>query len=155
MTFHCPIARADLSSVRFVATILHPAFFTSGAARHIELAENQNTGRFESKHSINVTRYLNIPPAKGEALHGQPAPQVSPFCRLSKENTHCDLAALSPSTAGAFPSFLQMWPGPEWFRRTIFHKRLRQRKDPVILQFSADPASDGISSQKGESTLDG
>ena len=47
----------------------------------MELGENQTTGRFESKHSISVSRYLNIPPAKGEGLHGQPATQVVPVLK--------------------------------------------------------------------------
>lgn len=64
------------SKGRFVATILHPGFVGPGAARHIELAENQATGRFESKHSISVTRYLDIPPGKAEALPGQPHVQM-------------------------------------------------------------------------------
>lgn len=42
----------------------------------MELGENQATGRLEAAHSMNISRYLHIPPAKGEALPGQPAIQV-------------------------------------------------------------------------------
>ena len=42
----------------------------------MELGENQITGRLEATHSMNIARYLHIPPAKGEALPGQPAVQV-------------------------------------------------------------------------------
>jgi hypothetical protein len=42
----------------------------------MDLGENQTTGRLEATHTMNISRYLHIPPAKGEALPGQPAVQV-------------------------------------------------------------------------------
>ncbi|MCJ1248536.1 hypothetical protein MMC30_005754 [Trapelia coarctata] len=61
---------------RFVATVLHPAFCSSGTTLHIEIGENSNTGRQEIIHSINVKRYLNVPPARGQAISDQPVAQI-------------------------------------------------------------------------------
>ncbi|RPA98835.1 S-adenosyl-L-methionine-dependent methyltransferase [Choiromyces venosus 120613-1] len=60
---------------RFVVTIMHPAFNSSGTHRHIAVAEDPITGRIGSLYSINVNRYLSIPPTKGEAIPGQPKAQ--------------------------------------------------------------------------------
>ncbi|KAG0634785.1 S-adenosyl-L-methionine-dependent methyltransferase, partial [Tuber brumale] len=60
---------------RFVVTIMHPAFNSSGTHRHISVAEDPATGRVGSLYSINVNRYLSIPPTKGEAIPGQPKTQ--------------------------------------------------------------------------------
>ncbi|KAL7272102.1 hypothetical protein RUND412_005112 [Rhizina undulata] len=56
---------------RFVATVMHPAFNSSGTSRHIQVGEDPITGRIGKLYSINVSRYLNIPPTKGEAIPGQ------------------------------------------------------------------------------------
>jgi len=61
---------------RFVATVPHPAFNSSGTRRNIEIGENHATGRQEFKYSINITRYLNMRPVKGEAIAGQPVSQL-------------------------------------------------------------------------------
>lgn len=61
---------------RFVATIMHPAFNSSGASRHIQVGEDPATGHQSTLYSINVSRYLDIPPTKGEAIHGQSTAQV-------------------------------------------------------------------------------
>jgi hypothetical protein len=54
----------------------------SGAACHIELAEIEVTGRFEMKHSIEVTRYLSTHFQRKERPPGsscEPAPQIQPL----------------------------------------------------------------------------
>lgn len=61
---------------RFVATIMHPAFNSSGTSRHIQVGEDPTTGYQTTLYSINVSRYLDIPPTKGEAIHGQSTAQV-------------------------------------------------------------------------------
>ncbi|KAH8430745.1 class I SAM-dependent methyltransferase [Aspergillus melleus] len=48
----------------FVATILHPLFFTSGADRQITFHENPTTGQREITRSIILNRYLDVPPAR-------------------------------------------------------------------------------------------
>jgi len=58
---------------------MHPTFNSSGTSRHISVAEDPTTGRIGSLYSINVNRYLSIPPTKGEALPGQPKTQVIPI----------------------------------------------------------------------------
>lgn len=55
---------------------MHPAFNSSGASRHIQVGEDPATGYQTTLYSINVSRYLDIPPTKGEAIHGQSAAQV-------------------------------------------------------------------------------
>lgn len=70
---------SDPLESRFVASVCHPVFFSPGASRHMEVGENQTTGRLEATHSMNISRYLHIPPAKGEALPGQPAVQVRTY----------------------------------------------------------------------------
>jgi len=57
---------------------MHPAFNSSGTSRDISVAEDPTTGRIGNLYSINVNRYLSIPPTKGEALPGQPKTQVIP-----------------------------------------------------------------------------
>lgn len=89
------IAQADSYPASFVATILHPAFMTSDSSRNMSLAESPTTGRYETKHSTNVARYLDVGPARAEALHGQPAVQIwlsiylpSPQTILLRPNKH-------------------------------------------------------------------
>ncbi|PLB52110.1 S-adenosyl-L-methionine-dependent methyltransferase [Aspergillus steynii IBT 23096] len=48
----------------FVATILHPLFFTSGADRQITFHENPVTGQREVTRSIILNKYLDVPPAR-------------------------------------------------------------------------------------------
>jgi hypothetical protein len=74
-----PGLKSDPLESRFVASVCHPVFFSPGASRHMELGENQTTGRLEATHSMNISRYLHIPPAKGEALLGQAAGQVNTY----------------------------------------------------------------------------
>ncbi|KAI9042010.1 class I SAM-dependent methyltransferase [Aspergillus affinis] len=48
----------------FVATILHPLFFTSGAYRQITFHGNPMTGQQEITRSIILEKYLDVPPAR-------------------------------------------------------------------------------------------
>ena len=57
--------------------MLHPAFFTSKAARNVEVRNNPETGEFEVLRSIVVREYMNVAPYKGVAVVGQPEKQVS------------------------------------------------------------------------------
>jgi len=63
----------------FDATVVHPVFCSTGAARNVEWAENPTTGRMDITHAITIKRYLSIPPAKGMTFptSNQPALQVS------------------------------------------------------------------------------
>jgi hypothetical protein len=67
-----------LHPLSFVTTLLHPLFFTSGAARVIEVQDDPATGSRQITQSIKVTKYLDVPPAKGVFMDGQPTPQVTP-----------------------------------------------------------------------------
>ena len=67
----------DLTAARFVATLLHPAYWTNGASRNIEVKFNPETGDKEVILSRVVKEYLHVPPAKGIAVVGQPEPQAS------------------------------------------------------------------------------
>jgi len=62
---------------RFVATLLHPAFFTSGGSRNVQLQDNPATGELDVVRSITVREYMSVPPVLGWAVPGQPAKQVS------------------------------------------------------------------------------
>ncbi|KAK2761226.1 hypothetical protein FQN54_001748 [Arachnomyces sp. PD_36] len=61
---------------RFIATLLHPLFFTSGASRLIEVGDDPISGSRQITQSIKVTKYLHVTPAKGVFLDGQPVPQI-------------------------------------------------------------------------------
>jgi hypothetical protein len=55
----------------FVATLLHPIFFTSGASRQILVHEDSKTGEHSIERSIVMTRYWNVPPAKQMVFPGR------------------------------------------------------------------------------------
>ncbi|KAL5333380.1 S-adenosyl-L-methionine-dependent methyltransferase [Aspergillus crustosus] len=55
----------------FVATLLHPIFFTSGASRQILMREDPEPGEHSIERSIVMTRYWNVPPAKQMGFPGQ------------------------------------------------------------------------------------
>ncbi|KAL4880661.1 S-adenosyl-L-methionine-dependent methyltransferase [Aspergillus karnatakaensis] len=57
----------------FVATLLHPIFFTSGASRQILVHEDPETGEHSIERSMVMTRYLNVPPAKQMVFPGRKA----------------------------------------------------------------------------------
>ncbi|KAK6208437.1 transport between ER and Golgi ATPase protein [Pestalotiopsis sp. IQ-011] len=61
----------------FVATVLHPVFFTSRAKRQIEISDYKTgTVRPPVDRAKVIRQYLHIPPYKGVATYGQPAEQV-------------------------------------------------------------------------------
>ncbi|KAK1832017.1 ribosomal protein L11 methyltransferase [Podospora conica] len=60
----------------FVATVLHPVFFTSNASRNIEIKDNPVTGEFEVIRSKVITEYLHVAPYKGIATADQPEKQI-------------------------------------------------------------------------------
>ncbi|KAJ5478436.1 hypothetical protein N7530_003945 [Penicillium desertorum] len=55
----------------FVATVLHPLFFTSGAARQIVVHEDPETGQRIVDRSIVLKKYLNVPPARQLVFEGE------------------------------------------------------------------------------------
>ncbi|KAJ1338615.1 methyltransferase domain-containing protein [Microdochium nivale] len=61
----------------FVATLLHPVFFTSGANRHIVIVEDNehNEATANVVRSKVVTKYLHVSPWRGVAMYGQPEQQ--------------------------------------------------------------------------------
>lgn len=65
-----------MTGIRFVATLLHPVFFTSNATRNIELGFNPSTGECEVVRSKVIKEYMSVPPAMGIAVLGQPEKQV-------------------------------------------------------------------------------
>ncbi|KAI0455104.1 S-adenosyl-L-methionine-dependent methyltransferase [Xylaria acuta] len=59
----------------FVATILHPVFFTSGARRSIQIVDGGPDGYPKVIRAKTIEKYLDVPPYYGVALYGQPAQQ--------------------------------------------------------------------------------
>ncbi|KAJ2986203.1 hypothetical protein NUW58_g5137 [Xylaria curta] len=59
----------------FVATLLHPVFFTCGAQRSIRLVDYGPDGYPEIIRAKTIEKYLDVPPYHGVALYGQPAQQ--------------------------------------------------------------------------------
>ncbi|KAI0517418.1 S-adenosyl-L-methionine-dependent methyltransferase [Xylaria bambusicola] len=60
----------------FVATLLHPVFFTCGARRNIQIADGGPDGYPEIIRTKIIEKYLDVPPYHGVALYGQPAQQI-------------------------------------------------------------------------------
>ncbi|KAK3375683.1 S-adenosyl-L-methionine-dependent methyltransferase [Lasiosphaeria ovina] len=60
----------------FVATVLHPVFFTSGVSRNIDLRFDPATGDLDVVRAKVVRDYLFVPPAKGVAFIDQPERQL-------------------------------------------------------------------------------
>ncbi|KAH7040015.1 methyltransferase type 11 [Microdochium trichocladiopsis] len=59
----------------FVATLLHPVFFTSGADRHVQIVEqNEHMGPHVVRSKV-ITKYLDVPPWRGVFEYGQPEQQ--------------------------------------------------------------------------------
>lgn len=69
--------RATFSDMyRFVATLLHPLFFTSGALRNIAVSEDEEGNRIVER-SIVLSQYLNVPPRRiAPFRQDQPVKQV-------------------------------------------------------------------------------
>ncbi|KAM0463068.1 hypothetical protein ACHAPV_003194 [Trichoderma viride] len=59
----------------FVATLLHPAFFTSTHSRNLDIKINPRTGDQEIILSKVVHEYLHVEPCKGVFIVGQETPQ--------------------------------------------------------------------------------
>ncbi|KAL2145609.1 hypothetical protein VTI28DRAFT_6667 [Corynascus sepedonium] len=60
----------------FVATLLHPVFFTSNAARNIEVRFDPVTGDLEVIRGKIIREYMSVPPTLGIAVPGQPEKQL-------------------------------------------------------------------------------
>ncbi len=57
---------------RFVFSVTHPCFNTSGTTMVIE--EEDREGELTTVYAVKVTRYLHLAPAKGLGIIGQPVP---------------------------------------------------------------------------------
>ncbi|RYO85908.1 hypothetical protein DL762_004987 [Monosporascus cannonballus] len=69
----------------FVATLLHPVFWTSGATRNIKITDDAATRESVVVRGKMIRKYLDVPPTRGVALYGSPAPQVkNPFPQLAR-----------------------------------------------------------------------
>ncbi|KAK7948104.1 uncharacterized protein PG986_008990 [Apiospora aurea] len=60
----------------FVATMLHPVFFTSGFTRSIELKDGKGLDKPEITRAKVIREYLDVPPIHGVAEWGQPTLQI-------------------------------------------------------------------------------
>lgn len=60
--------------------MLHPLFFTSGAARQVMVREDPATGQRIVDRSIVLSKYMNVPPARQLVLEGA---SESPVCTQS------------------------------------------------------------------------
>ncbi|KAK0744634.1 S-adenosyl-L-methionine-dependent methyltransferase [Apiosordaria backusii] len=60
----------------FVATVLHPVFFTCNPARSISISFDPVTGEQVTTRSKVITEYLDVAPAKGIACPNQPVKQI-------------------------------------------------------------------------------
>ncbi|KAI0412522.1 S-adenosyl-L-methionine-dependent methyltransferase [Xylaria grammica] len=60
----------------FVATLLHPVFFTCGARRDIQIVNGGPGGYPEIIRAKTIEKYLDVPPYSDVALYGQPALQI-------------------------------------------------------------------------------
>lgn len=58
---------------RFVFTICHPCFFTSGIRKVVE--EQDGEGGLSTVRAVKVVGYLHLEPSKGTAIEGQPVSQ--------------------------------------------------------------------------------
>jgi 2-polyprenyl-3-methyl-5-hydroxy-6-metoxy-1,4-benzoquinol methylase len=83
----CSMALMDLSTLtplleslrvllrpggRFVFSVLHPCFNTTGCALVAELQDRDS--QLETTHAVKVSRYLSLTPERGIGILGQPAP---------------------------------------------------------------------------------
>jgi 2-polyprenyl-3-methyl-5-hydroxy-6-metoxy-1,4-benzoquinol methylase len=57
---------------RFVFSVLHPCFNSTGCALVVELEDRD--GALQTTHAVKVLRYLSLRPEKGVGIPGQPAP---------------------------------------------------------------------------------
>ncbi|KAK4173913.1 hypothetical protein QBC36DRAFT_193576, partial [Triangularia setosa] len=60
----------------FVATVLHPVFFTSNASRSISISFDTETGEQVTTRSKIITEYLDVAPSKGIACPNQLVKQI-------------------------------------------------------------------------------
>ncbi|KAK8087139.1 hypothetical protein PG994_002113 [Apiospora phragmitis] len=65
----------------FVATMLHPVFFTSGFTRSIELKDRNSLDKPEITRAKVIREYLDVPPSHAVAQWGQPTLQKVTFHR--------------------------------------------------------------------------
>ncbi|POR33264.1 Uncharacterized protein TPAR_06542 [Tolypocladium paradoxum] len=60
----------------FVATMLHPVFFTSGATRVVEVVTDPTTGEYYDVRGKVIRSYMKVAPWRGVFVNGQPAHQL-------------------------------------------------------------------------------
>lgn len=79
--------RSQISHIfhSFVATLLHPLFFTSGADRQILIHEDPATGERSIERAIILKKYWNVPAARQLIFSGDKVskpPVRKPILRL-------------------------------------------------------------------------
>ena len=68
--------------------MLHPVFFTSGASKNIQVRYDAATGEQVVERTLVIKEYMDVPPALGIAVPGQPEKQVSVVQRISEAAWH-------------------------------------------------------------------
>jgi 2-polyprenyl-3-methyl-5-hydroxy-6-metoxy-1,4-benzoquinol methylase len=61
-------------AARFVFSVLHPCFASTGCTVLAEVEDRE--GEVRTSHAVKVRRYLSLGPEKGVGIVGQPAPQL-------------------------------------------------------------------------------
>jgi SAM-dependent methyltransferase len=111
-----PLARGLAAALRpggrFVLTVAHPCFHSSGTALAME--EVVEDGRPATAHTVRVKRYLSLGPARGVAIVGQPEVQyyfdrplsvlLAPFFAAGFALDGLEEPAFPAAEAGARPS---------------------------------------------------
>ncbi|KAI1750198.1 S-adenosyl-L-methionine-dependent methyltransferase [Xylaria castorea] len=89
-----------LWSASFVATLLHPVFFTCGAQRSIQTVDGEPDSYPEIIRAKTIKEYLDVPPYYGAALHGQQAQQLfSTVFKISLVMDAMEVPAITPQDA--------------------------------------------------------
>ncbi|HZT95676.1 MAG TPA: class I SAM-dependent methyltransferase [Chloroflexota bacterium] len=94
---------------RFVFSVCHPCFNTSGVARVLE--QSDVDGELINAYSLRVLRYLSLEAEKGIAMVGQPEPQYYFNRTLSQLFGECFRAGLIVDGLEE-PAFKEPWSKP-------------------------------------------
>ena len=68
--------------------MLHPVFFTSGASKNIQVRYDPATGEQVVERTLVIKEYMDVLPALGIAVPGQPEKQVSDVQGISEAALH-------------------------------------------------------------------
>jgi hypothetical protein len=67
----------------FIATVLHPLFFTSGAKRQITVHEDPATGQRKIDRTIVLSEYRKVAPAR-QLLFSDDVDHKPPVCTINR-----------------------------------------------------------------------